>query len=47
MKRMLLLTDDELTLIVAWAEMCRDDRLHDFEKDDQAVLDKITKARLK
>lgn len=46
MKRVLILTDEELDLIVAWAEHVRDEVLHDFEDEDAAVLAKVEAQRL-
>lgn len=46
MKRLLLLDDDELELILAWFAHVRDDVLHDVEDDDEEVAEKLRAARL-
>lgn len=43
-KRMLLLTDEELDLIVAWAQRVMSGG--DFEEEDEDVLTKIEAVRL-
>lgn len=58
MKRLLLLTDDELTVLVSWAEVAGSvsalvgaipDEIiaHDFNEEDEGVLEKIEAARLR
>jgi hypothetical protein len=54
---MLLLTDDELTVLVSWAEVASSvsalraipDEIvaHDFNEEDEGVLEKIEAVRLR
>lgn len=46
-KRVLVLTDDELLLIVSWGEVAQSGVAHDFEDEDEELLAKIEAARLR